>query len=71
MSEPKTTCAERDNIILAYLLAVNQLNELASQLEDADGEADRLRLGDQVSAANAECHALRSRLMEHCLQHQC
>jgi hypothetical protein len=64
-------CQERDRIILAFVLAVNAQNNVASSLE-ADLDADqRQSVMDSMEAGRGHCHELRDRLLLHCEKHGC
>ena len=70
-TQTDTHCLQRDNIIVAYLLAVNHQNETASQLDSAASEMERAALRRTLASAIDESQRLRAQLVEHCLQHQC
>lgn len=70
-TQTDTHCLQRDNIIVALLLAVNHQNETASQLDSVASEMERATLRRTLASATGESQRLRAQLVEHCLQHQC
>jgi hypothetical protein len=64
-------CQERDRIILAFVLAVNAQNNVASTLEAALGVEERNRAEANMEAGRGHCHELRDRLLMHCERHGC
>ena len=64
-------CQERDRIILAFALAVNQQNNVTSSLEGAMDEAERGRMMSSMEAGRGHCHELRDLLVLHCQKHGC
>jgi len=64
-------CQERDRIILAFVLAVNAQNSVASGLEAIVDTAERRRAMASIEASRGHCHELRDRLLLHCEQHGC
>lgn len=70
-TQTDTHCLQRDNIIVALLLAVNHQNETASQLDSVASEMERAALRRTLASATGESQRLRAQLVEHCLQHQC
>jgi hypothetical protein len=70
-SQTDRHCLQRDNIMVAYLLAVNHQNETASQLDNVSSELERTALRRTLASAMAESQRLRAQLVAHCSQHQC
>ncbi len=64
-------CQERDRIILAFALAVNQQNNVSSSLEGALDEDERSRMMRSMETGRGHCHELRDLLLLHCRQHGC
>jgi hypothetical protein len=64
-------CQERDRIILAFALAVNQQNNVSSSLEGTLDEAERVAMLTSMEAGRGHCHQLRDLLVLHCQQHGC
>ena len=64
-------CRERDRIILAFALAVNDQNNASSTLDEASDDAERGRLKDTMAASRDYCHELREMLLTHCQRHGC
>ncbi len=63
----ETRCAECDQLIFAYALAVNHQNEVASALQEANSADERQALSETLTCASRDCQALRTRLAEHYL----
>jgi hypothetical protein len=64
-------CQERDRIILAFVLAVNAQNNVASSLEANLNADERDRAMESMEAGRGNCHELRDRLLLHCEKHGC
>lgn len=64
-------CRERDRILLAFALAVNQQNNASSSLETAVDDAERHSMLSSMEASKGHCHELRDMLLLHCRQHGC
>jgi hypothetical protein len=64
-------CQERDRIILAFALAVNQQNHVSATLDGAMDEAERDRMMSSIEASRDYCHELRDLLVLHCQKHGC
>jgi hypothetical protein len=64
-------CQERDRIILAFVLAVNAQNNVASSLEASLSLDERHRVMTSMEAGRGHCHELRDRLLLHCEKHGC
>jgi hypothetical protein len=64
-------CQERDRIILAFVLAVNSQNNVASALETAMDAEERGRVMETMVTGRGHCHELRNRLLLHCEKHGC
>jgi hypothetical protein len=65
------SCLERDRIILAFLLAVNEGNNASSDLEAATNETERTQARKIVESAKGCSHHLRTQVLIHCLEHGC
>ena len=65
------SCQERDKIILAFLLAVNERNNASSDLETATDESERAEARRIVESARGYCHRLRDQVLVHCQQCGC
>jgi hypothetical protein len=64
-------CQERDKIILAFLLAVNEGNNASSDLEAATSDAERTQALRIIESARGYTHHLRTQVVIHCLAHGC
>ena len=64
-------CQERDRIILAFVLAVNAQNNVASSLEAALEPEERHKVEASMEEGRGHCHELRDRLLLHCERHGC
>ncbi len=64
-------CTERDHIILAFALAVNEKNIAAEEGETARSESARQNAKNAATAAGDYSFTLRSRILDHCRQHGC
>jgi hypothetical protein len=65
------SCQERDKIILAFVLAVNEGNNAAVDLEAATNDIDRTEALRVIESAKGYCYHLRTQVLIHCLQHGC
>lgn len=65
------SCQERDKIILAFLLAVNEGNDATSELETATSETERSEALKMVERAKGYSQHLRTQVLIHCLAHGC
>jgi hypothetical protein len=65
------SCRERDKIILAFVLAVNEGNGAASDLEAATNELDRIDALRIIERAKGCSYQLRMEVLNHCLHHGC
>jgi hypothetical protein len=66
-----TACQERDRLILAFALALNEQNDAWSKLEGARSDNERTHAKHSIDTAKGNCHELRSALLVHCDQHGC
>ena len=66
-----TSCEERDRLILAFAMALNEQNNAWANLEGARSESERSHAKSFVETAKGNCHELRSALLVHCDQHGC
>lgn len=64
-------CQERDRIILAFVLAVNAHNNVATGLEASLTADERHKVMASIEAGRDHCHELRDRLLLHCEKHGC
>jgi hypothetical protein len=64
-------CQERDRMILAFALAVNERNIASSDLETAADDAERRELQNSVRSATSQSEQLRAKVMQHFAQHGC
>ena len=64
-------CLERDRIILAFALAVNERNIAFSDLETAANEVERRRLQRSIRSAVGQSEQLRALVLTHCAHHGC
>jgi hypothetical protein len=64
-------CRERDRMILAFALAVNERNIASSDLEMAASEPERRRLQKSVRNAAGQSEQLRALVLRHFAQHGC
>jgi hypothetical protein len=64
-------CQERDRIMLAFALAVNEQNNASSSLDMAADDAERHQMRSSMDASIGYCHQLRDLLLLHCEKHGC
>ena len=64
-------CTERDHIILAFALAMNEKNIAAEEWETASSDPARQAARSAADAAGNYSFTLRSRFLDHCRQHGC
>jgi len=69
--ENPTACQERDRILLAFLLAMNEGHNASSDLESAQNDEERSEALHTCESAKGHCHRLRSQVLDHCLAHGC
>jgi hypothetical protein len=65
------SCQERDRIILAFLLAVNEGNNASSDLEVATSDTERTQALKVIQRSKGYSHHLRTQVVIHCLEHGC
>jgi hypothetical protein len=65
------SCLERDNIILAFVLAANERNIAAGDWESAAGDPAREQAREILQIAERSCHELRAMVVSHCQEHGC
>ncbi|HLK66215.1 MAG TPA: hypothetical protein VKU19_22425 [Bryobacteraceae bacterium] len=65
------SCQERDKIILAFMLAMNEGNYASSELEAATDQGERDQALRTMESARGYCDRLRTQVLTHCLQHGC
>ena len=67
----QTSCRERDRIILALALAVNNANNGYAILEWAADEAERRQALETIELSQNHCQRLRALVIRHCSAHGC
>ena len=65
------SCRERDRIILALALAVNNANNGYAILEWAADDVERRQALQTIETSQNHCHRLRALVMRHCESHGC
>lgn len=65
------SCRERDRIILAFALAMNNTNNGYSSLEGALTENDRRQALRTIERSQVHCFQLRELVIRHCASHGC
>ncbi len=65
------SCRERDKIILAFALAMNEGNNASSDLEEAASDDQRAQALHMIESARMYTHCLRLAVLDHCRQHGC
>jgi hypothetical protein len=65
------TCQERDKIILAFALAMNEGNNASSDLAEARSDHERAEALHLLEASSRHTHRLRALVLDHCKQHGC
>jgi hypothetical protein len=64
-------CRERDRIILAFALAMNNSNNGYSKLEEAISEKERRQAKRAIETSQDHCCQLRELVIRHCESHGC
>ena len=64
-------CTERDRIVLAFALAVNEKNIASEEGETASTDRARQAALHAADTARNYCFSLRSRFLDHCHHHGC
>ncbi len=64
-------CKTRDDLILAFLLAVNRQNEDNSLVECAQSEEFREEARAVLEQSRKKCQRLQALIATHCLNHRC
>ena len=64
-------CRERDRIILAFALAMNNTNNGYSSLEGALTEKERHQAMRTIETSQDHCYQLRELVIRHCESHGC
>jgi len=64
-------CRVRDNLIFAFLLAVNRLNDDASRVELARNDEFREEASLALEKSRRECNRLQDQITMHCMGHRC
>ena len=67
----QVNCRERDRIILALALAVNNAHNGYAILEWASGEEERLQALHTIETSQDHCRRLRALVIRHCRSHGC
>ena len=65
------SCRERDRIILAFALAMNNTNNGYSSLEGANNETERRQALRSIETSQDHCSQLRELVLRHCESHGC
>lgn len=71
MTSQGNACQERDRMILAFVLAVNERDIASSDLETSTNEAERWRLQQSIRSAAGQSEQLRAEVLRHFTQHGC
>jgi hypothetical protein len=69
-AEPRK-CRTRDELILAFLLAINRMNEDNSLVESARSEEFREEARVVLEQSRTKCQRLQALIATHCLNHRC
>jgi hypothetical protein len=64
-------CWERDKMILAFAIAMNEGNNASSELEEATTEEEREEATCMVLSAKMHGFRLRLAVLDHCREHGC
>ena len=64
-------CKVRDNLIFAFLLSANRLNEDRSRVELARTAEFREEARLDFEQSRQKCENLQELIVTHCLSHQC
>ena len=65
------SCRERDRILLALALAVNNANNGYAILEWAADDSERSQALQMIAVSQNHCQRLRALVMSHCQSHGC
>jgi hypothetical protein len=65
------TCPERDKMLLAFALAVNERNIASSDLETAADDVERRQLHRYMQSAAGQSEQLRALVLLHFAEHCC
>ena len=65
------SCHERDRIILAFALAMNNTNNGYNSLESALNDRERRQALRVIETSQGHCHHLRDLVIRHCEEHGC
>jgi hypothetical protein len=65
------SCQERDRIILAFALAMNNTNNGYTSLEAALTERERRQAMRTIETSQGHCYQLRELVQRHCESHGC
>lgn len=64
-------CKERDRLILAFALALNEQNHVSSNLDGAGDDAERRQAQYLMETTRGFCRQLQQLLLVHCEEHGC
>ncbi len=65
------SCRERDRIILAFALAMNNTNNGYASLEGASSDKERRQALRTIETSQDHCFQLRNLMLRHCESHGC
>ena len=65
------SCRERDKMILAFALVLNEGNNATYDLETAANETERKEALSVIESAQYHSQRLRAAVLDHCQQHGC
>jgi hypothetical protein len=65
------SCRERDRIILAFALAMNNTNNGYASLEGAATDGERSQARQTIETSQDHCYRLRELVIRHCEAHGC
>lgn len=65
------SCRERDRIILAFALAMNNTNNGYASLELALDDKERRQAMRTIETSQDHCYQLRALVIRHCESHGC
>ena len=67
----RMSCRERDRIILAFALAMNNTNNGYDSLELASDDDERSEALQTIETSQDHCFQLRALVLRHCEMHGC
>jgi len=65
------SCRERDRIILAFALAMNNTNNGYNSLETANSDNERRQALRAIELSRGHCYQLQALMLRHCESHGC